>query len=437
MNYDTTTIERFNPEKKGPGPAWKIAEEILTEVMLVQDESGTFYEYLPDQGYWCRRNDYYMIHLVHRYIPKRSHPGKAEIVKYIGAKTHDAKLKFGRVADNEVAALNGVINIDRRTLRSHDPANMLDSVIPHDYVDGAQCPRFLEALESWTVGDAQRFYAIQEFFGYTVLSHARYKKALLIYGIKNAGKSSLLKIMRALVGDEWCCSLPVGAFDDPVRLCAIMHKRLNVVTETSSNEIIKGAGFKTMISTEEAVEINPKFKHPISYVPTAKHVIACNELPRILDPSGATVDRLLLVPFDKEVPEDKRDDGLVDAIIAEEMPGILCFAIEGACDLVARHGRFSTVDASRQKILDLIDESNPLIAFVAAEMFEDADARTPLIDIAKRYNKEHYGRQVDARSVGRHLRNAFGDDCTKHCRVNDQQTAKCFVGYRLSQPKVF
>ena len=257
----------------------------------------------------------------------------------------------------------------------------------------------------------------------------------MVYGIKNAGKSSLLKIMRAMVGDEWCCSLPVGAFDDPVRLCAVMHKRLNVVTEMSSNEIIKGAGFKTMISTEEAVEINPKFKHPISYVPTAKHVIACNELPRILDQSGATADRLLMVPFDNEVHEDKRDDGLVDKITAEEMPGVLCFAIDGARELVARGGRFSVVDASRQQLLDLQDDANPMIAFVGAEMYEKPDAATPLIDIAKRFNESHYGRQTDARTVGRNLRNAFGQGCVGQHRLADQRNAKCFLGYELTMPK--
>ena len=70
------------------------------------------------------------------------------------------------------------------------------------------------------------------------LSHAHFKRALVLFGEGDTGKSLVAKVLEMIVGKAFTCSLPVDQMDDPRRRAVIVGKRLNIMTELSADSMI-------------------------------------------------------------------------------------------------------------------------------------------------------------------------------------------------------
>lgn len=368
---------------------------------FVQAADGTCYRYTGT--FWKPVSDDTLLHLAHMAGARRV-TLRREVVATIKASCHVEGLEFGRVGDHEIPAANGVLDVRSMTLRAHRPEDYLDSVLPVAWDAGAVSPALDGALGDWFDDEEERPAALQEYAGYVCLAHAKWKKALVLYGPGDTGKSTFVKILRALVGPEFCCSLPVDDMDDPVARSVIWRKRLNTISELSAEAMIADGGFKTLVSTEESILINPKYVAPLTIVPTAKHVIATNTLPRIDDRTEATHNRLSLVPFDRVL--EVKDPALEDRLLAQ-LAGILVWAAKGAARLVASGGQFSTVSRADELRRAMKEESNPAIAFVKERMKAEAGAAETLSKVADAINKWNAGaRKLDVRRVGKLMRAA-------------------------------
>jgi P4 family phage/plasmid primase-like protien len=292
---------------------------------------------------------------------------RAEIVKYWQAAAFVPGELWGRVGMDEVALGNGVLNIRTGDLRPHDPLDYLDHVIPHDYDPTASCDFWMECLERY-FGDLtdDRVAALQEYAGYILTSHAKYKKALFLYGPSGTGKSRIVEALTALVGRKYVCTIPLELLDDPKRVSMIKGKSLNVVTELPDGALIKDGAFKALVSTEEPILLDEKYKRVETYTPTAKHVIATNTLPAIADRSDATFARLLIVHMDRPVPKgDTRAALEIDERIAAESSGIINWALDGLRRLYVGQGVFTEPGSSRELIQGYRLEQNPLEQFIS------------------------------------------------------------------------
>ncbi len=240
---------------------------------------------------------------------------------------------------------------------------------------------------------------------YIGMSHARWKKALLLYStVPNTGKSVVAMLAKRLVGQEYCCTLGVEHMDDPVRSAVLVGKALNVITEVSADAMIADGGFKTLVATEEPILLDPKYKDPLLYVPTAKHVIVTNNLPRLNDHTTAVFSRLFIVPFDREIAENKQDRNLLDRINLE---GVLVWLAHGARDLVEAGGQWPKIEASKDVIQSYKDELNPIRQFMNEKMARYDGSLVPLSKIAGVFNRWNSGsRNLTIKQVGRMLRSA-------------------------------
>jgi putative DNA primase/helicase len=86
---------------------------------------------------------------------------------------------------------------------------------------------------------------------------------------------------------------------------------------------------------------------------------------------------LIIVRFNKSVPEDKRDLNLLDKFHAES-EGILLFAIEGLKRLINNHFNFSETQNTKEELKRYRIDSNSVLSFV-----EELCEITPLGEIAR------------------------------------------------------
>src|SRR5205823_3068327 len=115
------------------------------------------------------------------------------------------------------------------------------------------------------------------------------------------------------------------------------------------------------ISGEDPQTIDRKNLEPVTLKLPVRFVIMTNELPRLNDPSGALVGRLVVLR-QTESWYGREDTNLTDKLMTE-LPSILRWSITGWGRLYGR-GHFIEPDSGRNIVRDLEDLSSPIGAFI-------------------------------------------------------------------------
>jgi P4 family phage/plasmid primase-like protien len=427
----------------GPVPLDKLSANELGAAFqekhrLLRDSSGRVYHY--QDAVWLERSREDLDSLICAMdCPKTTtlHRRK-EALAFALARIHKVgDLQWNNLARSEVPFKNGVLDVRSGALRSHRAEDMLENLIPWEWkAGGADCHSWMSFVAGSFKGrpDAtERTAALQEFAGYLLLQHARFKRALVIYGPSDTGKSEVGKLFRAMVGGNRVCSIPLGDMGDPRKVAPIKGKLLNLLSELPRNALLHDGGFKALVSTGDAIQIDEKFKAPLGYVPVAKHVVLTNNLPRIDDATSAVFRRLLILSFENVVPKERQDPELGEAFIAE-MPGILFWAVTGARRLVGNQGRFTEPPSSVSLVEEYRKEENPLSAVLEEDGAEMGDqCFTPLREVRKRL-EEHLRRSITPRQAGELVRGLGFTTAQRWVQGSNQKSA---IGFRLRSSRSF
>ena len=425
-------ITRRSTKDSQPG-AEAIADSILEAEVLMADRHGLVY--LHDGRCWERLTDFELQTLIWRAAGSAAEqPAKrAATAQLVALKTAAPDLSWGRVADHEIACFDGVLDLLTNEIRPHRPENFIEQTLAQDYDAGAVSPTWSACLEKWFgSADDDRAMALQEFAGYICMSHAKYKKALLLYGPGDTGKSVAVWVLQELVGPSATCSLSVEAMDDPVRLPVIRGKLLNVISELSGKALVRDSGFKTLISTEEPVFLNPKWEHPLMYLPRAKHVIATNELPHLAGRTVEIFNRLLIIKMDRIIEAVEQDRDLLK-LLGAEMPGIFAWAIGGARVLLKRGGEF-TIPIGREEVLTgWRRETNPVLDWLDDNLRRRPGSRLPFATVAVAAS-ERMRRSVTAVEVGKAAKE-LGLSVKTARPTPGVNAVRCILDHEIDHPK--
>ena len=138
----------------------------------------------------------------------------------------------------------------------------------------------------------------------------------------------------------------------------------------------------------DTVEIEYKLKDKFSTTLFSRFVITTNNAPRINDRSEGVWRRLLIVPFDVKIAEEKQIpfERMVDNL-AQELPGILTWALIGL-ERLQQRGRF----VENEKTLEIKDEykrsSNPARTWIEDNLLAVEDRWEEKKTVYELYNKE-------------------------------------------------
>ncbi|HDR9271200.1 DNA primase [Burkholderia pseudomallei] len=255
---------------------------------------------------------------------------------------------------------NGYLHIDGGiSLRPHDKALGLRHVLSCDYVPGAPTPREFGAFLECIQPDPDVRARIQEYIGYTLLPDARFQRAQLWVGSGANGKGTLANLVQALHARTAAVQLDrLEGF----RLSSMVGASLIYCDEAPQRNINEQI-IKSLIAGE-TVQIDRKYRDPISTRITAKWLALANHVPAIRDTSNGFWRRFDIVPFDVEIPASERDPMLANRIIAHELSGVLNWALEGLMRLLAR-GRFDECapEAIQRAIRSARTETNSVQAW--------------------------------------------------------------------------
>lgn len=286
---------------------------------------------------------------------------------------------------------------------------------------------------------------LMEFIGYCFLPSHEFESFLFLYGKSGAnGKSVILDTIRNFFGEDNVSSLQLQQFEGH-QLCALTNKLLNIGSEIDKNGTDKGqlANLKAIVSTKDAITINPKNEEPYSLLPNEKPKLAFaeNEKPKSGIDNGV-FRRMLLIVFDKEVKDGQKIRGLSDRF-NDELAGIFNMALAGLKRLI-KQNKFTRSKRMQTELEEYKDSVNPLRTFVKDVIIADPDyfvPSAPLYKVYLAYMNDKGGKPIAQKNFSQALRDELtlaGISCSygqkrmtlNYAGIGDRP--RCFFGFKVT-----
>jgi len=242
-----------------------------------------------------------------------------------------------------IACLNGVLDLEsyleeqpfERCLHPHSPDFVSTTCLPFEVDEDAWCPVWEATLD--TILPRERHGTtrneLQKWFGLHLTTDMRHQRAAVLVGDGGNGKSTVLEVLAAMLGDGSFSTVPLEKFEDRFSLAEMLGKRANIAHEMGDLDKASEGVLKQLVSGEP-MTFERKFRDPFKARPTARLSFATNVLPRFSDKTDGLWRRLLIFPFTESIPVERRDRDLVSKLRAE-LPGIFNWSVQGLAMLAS------------------------------------------------------------------------------------------------------
>lgn len=189
-------------------------------------------------------------------------------------------------------------------------------------------------------------------------------KAFIFDGITaENGKSQCIDTACALLPSPAISHIPPWQMDKPEFLIGLRGKQLNTCAELTNVQAMTSAAELKMLITGDPIAARDLYKSRVEFRPTAMHIFATNGLPCFKDGIDAGLRRRLVVlRFDRTIPESERIPNLARRIGEEEADLLLAFAVEGASRLI-RQGDFTIPASSIKAMGEWLCEADTVMAW--------------------------------------------------------------------------
>ena len=274
---------------------------------------------------------------------------------------------------------NGILDLDAAfdednnndVLLPHSPDWFSTVSLPFEFQPNAQCPRWEAFLERNLEMDPERIRILQEWAGYLLTPDTGQQKFLVLEGEGANGKSVYLAGITAMLGLDNVSNIPLEIFGDRFSRTETLGKLANISAD--AGEIDKAAeGYIKSFTSGDRMFFDRKGLPGINVIPSARLMIACNNRPRFSDRSSGLWRRMMLIPFNVQIPVQDRIRNMDKPWWWEEsgeLPGIFWWALKGLCRL-QQQGCFSTSKLVEGAISEYQDDTNSARAFLSDFVIE-------------------------------------------------------------------
>ena len=277
---------------------------------------------------------------------------------------------------NLLCVNNGVLDLEdglkRNYLMEHSPRWFFIQKSPINFNREAECPLFLEFLNQ--VVAKNDIPVVQEMFGYCLWRKQPYQKAFMMLGQGSNGKSTLLGVLKELLGPENVSSISLQQLATQRFAAAALYGKLANIYPDLSSKSIKDTGLFKILTGGDAITAEQKFKHSFLFTNYAKLIFSANKLPEVSDDTDAFHRRWIFVNFPNTFEGNGKDSSLQEKLSRkEEMEGVLTWSLEGLYRLQDKNG-FSRSLSTEEAREFYIKASSPVQAFVMDKLEVDVES---------------------------------------------------------------
>lgn len=349
-----------------------IAEDIRQDhIFITLKDTGEILCYNPENGL----HEYGGEEIIkgeckHRYDTELSNYWLGEVKSYIETATYIDR----KEVNNNLFLLhlkNGIFNIEEMKLRPFTSEIISTIALPIVYDTGADCPRIKRFFSE--IHHERDIPIIEELLGFCLYRAYEIHKAFLLLGPGANGKSTELELIKHFLGCENIANIPLQDLDKNRFAKAELHWKLaNISADLTDTAMARTGTFK-MVTGNDTISAEKKFKSRFSFVSYAKQVFSCNKIPESRDDTNAFFRRWVIIEFPNAFIGDEADPKLLEKLItAEELSGLFNLSIEGLKRLLDK-GQFSYSKNLDEVRIMYTRLSDSLKAFVEDRIVYDYD----------------------------------------------------------------
>lgn len=263
---------------------------------------------------------------------------------------------------------NGTLDLRTGELRPPAPADLITRCLAVPYNPAATCPKWDAFLHEIFLGDRALVDFVWRALGYSLSGDTSEQVFFVAYGKGKNGKSTLLEVVRKLLG-SYAKASATSAFEEQQRggghsdaLAVLNAARLIVASESNEGVRLDEALVK-QFTGERAMMVARKYESFWEMKLTGKLWLLVNHRPEIRGLDEGIWRRVVQIPFLYEVPEEKRVKKFEDVLYEAEAAGILAWMVRGLHDYLERNslGLPKSVQEANQEYRDEMDILKPFL----------------------------------------------------------------------------
>ena len=287
-----------------------------------------------------------------------------EVLEKIKRKTAIDKERFDTIPEELICLENGILNTKTKEFFDYNSKFYFKSKLPVHYNPKINCIEIKKFIGE--IIYPEDIPVIQEWCGFILYKRYFVKKAIILFGETDTGKTVFLNLLMKFLGEKNTTGINLQRISsgDKFGLSSLKNKYANIFDDLSAKDLVDSGGFK--IATGSGyITAEYKFGDSFQFLNYAKHIFATNKIPNVRDiEDDAYYNRWIPIPFDNKIEKNKRDSFILNKLTTkEELSGFLNWSLEGLRRLF-KNGQFSYNKTSEEVKVIMQRQNNPLVAFV-------------------------------------------------------------------------
>lgn len=262
---------------------------------------------------------------------------------------------------------NGILNIETMELLPDDGNLLIINQIPHNWNPDAQAPLVDKVFNDIALGDDAVIANFWEMFGLSMYRGHEVSRLILLQGAGANGKSTLLGMLKCMLGESNCFSLSVQDLGEKFQLVPAVGKLALVGDDIASDGVgQKACAVMKKFVTGETVCDQHKGGATFQFEPYATLIYSCNETPRFADSSFGFERRIHPIPLSARFTPatEGYDPRLKDKLCKEEC---LEYAIVNSVEALKRCLESLTLTPNKlsdEMKGDMLHDNDPVLFYI-------------------------------------------------------------------------
>lgn len=319
-----------------------------------------------------------------KHIPSLNRAKRAEVLSYLEILIRE---NTAATDANLIAFRNGIYDVYNDTFGPFSHEHVITNLIPWDYNPNAYDELTDNTLSNIACHDEQIRMLLEEMTGYTMFRRNELGKAFILTGQGSNGKSTLLNMLKNMLGRRNVSVLDMNKLNDRFSTVMLFGKLANIGDDISEEFINDAADFKKIV-TGETIDAEQKGQPKFQFEPYVKLLFSANSIPRIGKgrDSRAILRRLIIVPFNAVFNPDDPDyvPFIGDKLKTQEAMEYLIQLGLKALKRVLLQRKFTESESVQKELEEFEESNNPIIGFFK-EVDREEIENEPTNEVYKRY----------------------------------------------------
>ena len=329
-------------------------------------------------------------------------------------------------------SINGYIDLSSGELHDPDKAKMFSKTTGVEFTDKIDCPEWITFLNQIFDNNQELINYIQKAVGYSLTGSTKEQIMFVLYGNGRNGKSIFLDTLEYVLGNYamamQASSIMVkqnngGPNSDIARL-----KGARLVTSSEPNEGTRlDEGLVKQLTGGDTVTARMMYGSEFEFTPQFKIWLATNHKPIIRGTDEGIWRRLILIPFNVQIPDNQVDKDLKYKLQREGV-GILNWAVDGCLKWQANGLKKPQI--IKDSVSEYRDEMDVITAFTnsCCELGEDYTVQSSVLYQA-------YKNWANVNSQYLMSSTKFGVEMRQKYKRKRNKKGNVYIGLRLIQNK--